>query len=378
MHFLLSKNKSGIGANFKQKMENKGLLFIPDISGFTRFVTDMEIEHSRSIIQELLEILIDSNQLGLEISEVEGDAILFYKFGESPELDAIYQQVKKMFCSFHSHLLAYENRRFCQCKACLSAVNLSLKVVTHYGEFTGYTVKNFYKLIGKDVIVAHQLLKNDIEQHEYWLVTNNVTHDGKPSGYAQWMKWDSSSKQTETGEIPFHYTQLSELKNEIAPEIPPVLEIEKRVKMITVSREYDVDIKTLFYSSGHLELRPQWQEGVKAVDEVDHLLPGVGTRHRCVLDKEEVFMISSSFLYDPESKIVFSETEENKRSSVYFILEKLAEKKSKLTLEFYLKKNLPLQLMFNLMMKKKMEERFKKSLENLDRLVKEVKLPVEF
>ena len=128
--------------------------------------------------------------------------------------------------------------------------------------------------------------------------------------------------------------------------------------MITVSREYDVDIKTLFYSSGHLELRPQWQEGVKAVDEVDHLLPGVGTRHRCVLDKEEVFMISSSFLYDPESKIVFSETEENKRSSVYFILEKLAEKKSKLTLEFYLKKNLPLQLMFNLMMKKKMEEPF--------------------
>ena len=83
-------------------------------------------------------------------------------------------------------------------------------------------------------------------------------------------------------------------------------------------------------------------------------------------------------MYDPESKIVFSETEENKRSSVYFILEKLAEKKSKLTLEFYLKKNLPLQLMFNLMMKKKMEERFKKSLENLDRLVKEVKLPVEF
>lgn len=359
-------------------MENKGLLFIPDISGFTRFVTDMEIEHSRHIIQELLEILIDSNQLGLEVSEVEGDAILFYKFGESPDLDAIYQQVKKMFCSFHSHLLGYEHRRFCQCKACISAVNLSLKIVTHYGEFTGYTVKNFYKLIGKDVIVAHQLLKNDIEQHEYWLVTNSVSHNGKPSGYAHWMKWDSSSKQTETGEIPFHYTQLSELRNELPPETPPALEIENRVKMIVVSREYDVDIKTLFYTAGHFELRPQWQEGVKAIDEVDHLLPGVGTRHRCVLEKEEVFMISSSFLYDPDSKIVFSETEENKRSSLYFILEKLGERKSKLTLEFYLKRSLPLQLTFNLLMKKKMEDRFKKSLENLDRLVREVKLPVEF
>ena len=53
-------------------MENKGLLFIPDISGFTQFVSETEIEHSRLIIQELLEILIDSNQTGLEISEIEG------------------------------------------------------------------------------------------------------------------------------------------------------------------------------------------------------------------------------------------------------------------------------------------------------------------
>ena len=52
-------------------MENKGLLFIPDISGFTRFVTDMEIEHSRHIIQELLEVLIDANELGLEIYRQE-------------------------------------------------------------------------------------------------------------------------------------------------------------------------------------------------------------------------------------------------------------------------------------------------------------------
>jgi len=42
-------------------MENKGLLFIPDISGFTRFVNEMEIEHCRLIIQELLEVLINAN-----------------------------------------------------------------------------------------------------------------------------------------------------------------------------------------------------------------------------------------------------------------------------------------------------------------------------
>src|SRR5437588_12525273 len=105
----------------KEKMENKGLLFIPDISGFTRFVNETEIEHSRLIIQELLEILINANQMGLEISEIEGDAILFYKFGECPALEDLYKQVEKMFCAFHRNLIAYEYRRFCQCKACISA-----------------------------------------------------------------------------------------------------------------------------------------------------------------------------------------------------------------------------------------------------------------
>src|SRR4029079_7626254 len=119
-------------------MENRGLLFIPDISGFTRFINEMEIDHSRLIIQELLEILINANQIGLEISEIEGDAILFYKYGDAPELKDLYAQVEKMFCEFHRHLVAYERRRICQCTACSSAIDLTLKVITHYGEFTGY------------------------------------------------------------------------------------------------------------------------------------------------------------------------------------------------------------------------------------------------
>ncbi len=33
-------------------------------SGFTRFVNEIEIEHSRHIIQQLLELLINANQSG--------------------------------------------------------------------------------------------------------------------------------------------------------------------------------------------------------------------------------------------------------------------------------------------------------------------------
>ncbi len=231
-------------------MENRGLLFIPDISGFTRFVNQTDIEHSRLIVQELLEILINANEIGLEVSEIEGDAILFYKFGESPDLKALYKQVEKMFCEFHRHLVAYDKSRFCQCKACMSAVDLTLKVITHYGEFTGYKVKNFGNLFGKDVIVAHQLLKNDIELHEYWLVTKSLLSEDPPDDLTHWMKWDSSAKQTENGEIAFHYTQLSELKNDLPSDPVLSLEPEKKVKMLSVSREYEADIISLFNATG--------------------------------------------------------------------------------------------------------------------------------
>ena len=41
------------------------LIFIPDISGFTEFVNNTEVSHSRHIITELLELIINSNKMGL-------------------------------------------------------------------------------------------------------------------------------------------------------------------------------------------------------------------------------------------------------------------------------------------------------------------------
>lgn len=358
-------------------MDNKGLLFIPDISGFTRFVAEMEIEHSRIIIQQLLELLIDANELGLEISEVEGDAILFYKFGKSPDIDTIYRQVEKMFCAFHSHLLSYELRRFCQCKACISAINLSLKVITHYGEFTGYTVKNFSKLIGKDVIVAHQLLKNDIELHEYWLVTKNVA-DKPVSNTAAGISWNTSAKQTESGEIPFYYTHLGQLKQNLSPAPLSSIEIENKVKAASASREYDADMRKLFYTSGHFEFRYRWQQGVKQVEQLDHLMPAVGMRLKYFTDEGEKIIHSSSFIYDPENTIIFSETDEDKKSALYFTLEKISAGKSRLTIDYYISNNFFWQLLFRLVKKNKIETSLRQSLKNLDEFLKEIILPVEF
>lgn len=354
-------------------MESRGLIFIPDISGYTKFVNETEINHSRMVMQELLEILIDSNQIGLELSEIEGDAILFYKLGVSPDMPEIYRQVEKMFCAFHRQLIMYDNRRFCQCRACLSAINLSLKIITHYGEFTGYNVKSYNKLIGKDIIVAHQLLKNDIEKHEYWLVTDSMISENPPE-LKQWMHWDSSTKQTEAGEIPFHYTQLGELKTELKPDPLPILEITDKVKVFSITEDFDTDIITLFHATGDFNYRHRWRAGVKEVEEINHFLPRIGMKCRCLMEDGEMMIYSSSYTYHPDH-IEFSETDEQKINSSYYYLEKLDENKTRLRMDMYLRGNFFNKLQFDVFKKKKVEREMRQSFSNLKRLVKEIYLP---
>lgn len=357
-------------------MENRGLLFIPDISGFTKFVHETEIEHSRVIIQELLEVLINTNQIGLEVSEIEGDAILFYKFGESPDVSALYHQVASMFQAFHRHINAYEDRRFCKCLACNSAINLTLKVITHFGEFTAYNVKNFNKLIGKDIIVAHQLLKNDIDQHEYWLVTDSLIKDNLPARLPSWIDWNSSSRETENGVVPFHYASLSELKKQLPAESVPPFDLSSKVKVISVTREYDASIVQVCTATGDFKLRHHWQEGVKAVEEVDHFLPRIGMRCRRIMENGEDVIYASSYTYSQEH-IEFSETEDVRKTTTYYTMDSLAPRRTRLTIDYYIPKNPIGESLFRWTKKESIEEAFVKSLHNLDAVAKGIRIVEE-
>ena len=54
---------------------NHGPLVLADISGYTAFVAETELEHSRAIPSELLEMLVRAIARYLRIGQIEGDAI---------------------------------------------------------------------------------------------------------------------------------------------------------------------------------------------------------------------------------------------------------------------------------------------------------------
>ncbi|HKH62865.1 MAG TPA: DUF2652 domain-containing protein, partial [Flavitalea sp.] len=121
-------------------MDNSGLIFIPDISGFTSFVNNTEIEHSRFIIEELLETIINSNQLGLNISEIEGDAVLFYKFGDPPKVQ------ERLFTACLEHQPPWWCKKYCSSHLQSLLQNLLSEIVKIYimlfmGLFSEWTQK---------------------------------------------------------------------------------------------------------------------------------------------------------------------------------------------------------------------------------------------
>jgi hypothetical protein len=144
----------------------KGLIVIPDITGFTSFVKNIDMDLGAAITSDLLNTIIDSNTLELEVSEIEGDAVLFYKLGRPFDLSEVFEGLKKINEAFRNKLR--------ELKAANNiTADLSLKFIVHYGELNVYNIKGFKKLYGQTVIEAHCLLKNGDGQTNYILFTQD-------------------------------------------------------------------------------------------------------------------------------------------------------------------------------------------------------------
>ena len=202
-------------------MENLALLYIPDISGFTKFVTQTEIDHSKGIISDLIGVIIDSNTLELKVSEIEGDSVLFYVIGKPPSMGEIINQSKRMFIDFHVNLKVMERDFDCQCGACTTVSILTLKFITHYGVCSEVAIQNFTKLIGSDVILAHRLLKNNVPDREYILFSEKYleSQQSKLTIQEDWIKIKPHIEVFENfGEINTRYIPLTPLRK-LVPDL---------------------------------------------------------------------------------------------------------------------------------------------------------------
>lgn len=150
------------------------IILIPDIGGFTNYMIQADLEHSQKQIGQVLESIIDSDALNFSISEIEGDAVVFYSFNDRLTFDEIMCNCQKMYEVFHNKIMKIMESNSCKCDACNLFSQLKLKFIIHYGLLGSIMIKDFCALYGLDLIVAHRLLKNSIPLSEYILITKSV------------------------------------------------------------------------------------------------------------------------------------------------------------------------------------------------------------
>jgi len=148
-----------------------GHMVLADISGYTAFVADTELEHSREILNELLETIVRSIAEHLEIGQIEGDAI--FALGERMPADP-EAWLEECFLKFHRHLNRIKDVTTCPCRACANVGILTLKFICHYGEYLPQTFLDKTTYVGNAVNMSHRLLKNKVPSREYLLVTDEA------------------------------------------------------------------------------------------------------------------------------------------------------------------------------------------------------------
>jgi uncharacterized protein YndB with AHSA1/START domain len=344
------------------------LLFMPDISGFTEFVSNTEIIHAQSIIQEVLEILIESNNIQLEVQEIEGDAIFFYRVGPPPSVEQLLQQVQVMFSRFHQHLELYDRQRICPCGACTSAANLKLKIVAHFGEVTGYSIKKHQKLFGRDVIVVHRLLKNNLNKKEYALMTLSLLNGAKPpEKLPDWFMPEEASENYDVGEIRFQVADLSRLREQLPPPQITDLSLSGKAKQVfTVEGVIPAPPTAVFGAIFDISQRPNWMEGVKRIEMVTKdLINRVGTMHRCIIDSKNNPVIVTEYAHIGDGKAILVEMDRTGLSGCRFTVQQEGEAGTRLTIDMLIRNNPLLLAFFNLFMKNKLRNKLAKSISNL-------------
>jgi len=347
--------------NLKNSVARPMLIFMPDISGFSKFVSNTDMEHSQHIIEELLESLINANEIGLQVSEIEGDAVLFYKEGELDNANTLFAQIESMYAKFHTHLKMYEHSRICQCGACSTANNLKLKFVITYGEVGYNVIQDHTKLFGKEVIIAHRLLKNEVPHTEYALFTNNVIIDRAESNEFKLLsreQLEDGSYEYDIGVIDYQYLNLASLADRVPP---PKIESYglKGIKTKVLESDFVIEapIDLVFNVLSDHSIRHYWSDKIKASDHLNGAITHNGSTHRCVINdnKNDPFLVAHDFKAEADN-IVFTETDSNVGFSEVYELSSYESNSTRILTHMFVEGKYLKPLIFRLFFKNKLIE----------------------
>ena len=143
----------------------KGYLFITDITGYTQFLTQSELDHAKEILDALFDSILNHLHPPMVISGTQGDAIICY-FPENAfnQPQSIIEGMEHIYYDFQRQLSLMKLNSTCTCKACVNMSTLDLKIFLHHGQYMLQQIGDRWDLQGADIILIHRLMKNKVKE----------------------------------------------------------------------------------------------------------------------------------------------------------------------------------------------------------------------
>jgi hypothetical protein len=143
----------------------EGYLFIADITGYTRYLSESELEHAQETLTALLGLLVENTGPPLVISRLAGDAVISYGLrGDFFQGQTFMEKIEDIYVTFRKAIERLALNNTCRCSACANISTLDLKFFIHYGTFGIQHISGHDELIGSDINLLHRLLKNSVTE----------------------------------------------------------------------------------------------------------------------------------------------------------------------------------------------------------------------
>ncbi len=137
-------------------------LLIADISGYTGYLADVELDHAQDILADLIGAVVTALRPCFRLAKLEGDAAFTYSIVERIDGSMLLDTIERCYFGFRRRRRDVRQATSCECQACSRIPDLDLKFVVHHGEAIIQKVAGRQELLGSDVIVVHRLLKNAV------------------------------------------------------------------------------------------------------------------------------------------------------------------------------------------------------------------------
>src|SRR5271166_1232824 len=135
---------------------------IADISGYTSFLNGVELDHAQDIIADVMDTVLRALRPPFRLAKFEGDAAFVYAVADKVDGSLLQDAIESAYFAFRKRLRSIKQANSCECQACSLMQSLDVKFVVHHGEFIKQKMAGREELAGRDVILVHRLLKNEV------------------------------------------------------------------------------------------------------------------------------------------------------------------------------------------------------------------------